>query len=243
MMPSPALCAHDRRGIPTHLAPRPQAERRCGYDREKLLGPRRWNRLRGCRQKRVETREIEESLDVAAGIGNLQNGADSSRHVEDPNQLADAGGVDVGQPRQIQQNSPLTASQCRLDFLAQLRIHGCLESPLDLNSPRLCARLERNAGGHFLDDCSSCGSSDQPAALPVSLGEEVLAQCVNGCDPHQVERHSAMWLLARGSRPASRQFADPRASQSTVKSKGGDCRCVSFNGNHEHIEQVPIDDS
>src|SRR5262245_57713265 len=206
-------------------------------------------RLRSSRQAVKETCDLEELLDVAAGIGNMKATAHSFREVEEPNQFADAGGVDVGQLRQVQQNSALTTNERRLDLLAQFRIHRCLEFSTDSNGPRrgglespACrlalavtrAAIVRGPRPYFLDDRSSCGAGDQPAALPVRFGEELFTRRVNGRDPHQVERHSAMRLFARRCRPASCQFSDPRAGEPTVKSKG-DRRGVRVNGNHEHI--------
>src|SRR2546425_13262955 len=58
-------------------------------------------------QKLKDAGGLEELADTSARVRNLQNATRSARRVEGADELAHAGGIEVGQPRQIKQNSPL----------------------------------------------------------------------------------------------------------------------------------------
>jgi len=82
------------------------------------------------------------------------------------------------------------------------------------------ATIGHGFGTDLCDDSLSRDASDQRVAVSVNLGEELLAQDVNRRDTRQVEQNSLVRLSERRGRPISRQFADPQACESTVKSKG-----------------------
>jgi len=95
------------------------------------------------------------------------------------------------------------------------------------------ATIDHGFGTDLFDDSLGRDASNQPVAVSVHLGQELLARDVNRRDTRQVEHNSRVWLIEGRGRPVSRQFADPRSSESTVKSKGDRGR-VSLHGNHEH---------
>jgi len=62
-------------------------------------------------QKSKDAGGLEELADTSARVRNPQNATRGARRVESADELAHAGRIEVGQPRQIKQNSPLTADE------------------------------------------------------------------------------------------------------------------------------------
>jgi hypothetical protein len=91
-------------------------------------------------------RTLEDLADPCRRIDNPQRAIDRSRHVERPDQLADASGVESRDGGKIQHDSPFSAAKQRADAMTQRAAPGTAKRALDADDVGCCWTKLQNHG-------------------------------------------------------------------------------------------------